>query len=59
MTWTDTPASCNIFVVWDPYISGPMSTEWDGVGTIWDSDGTSWDAGATTWDDAARTFWIS
>jgi hypothetical protein len=57
MTWTTTPSSAAIFVVWDPYISGPMSCKWDGQHTVWDDGDTDWDAGATLWEDRLTT-WV-
>lgn len=59
MSWDNIPPVAYKFVVWDPCISGPMTTRWDGQGTVWDSSSTSWDGGATVWDDAREAFWVS
>lgn len=56
MTWETIPSDAGVFVVWDPYISGPYSCEWDGVFTDWDAAATDWDSGATVWGDN-KTIW--
>lgn len=56
MVWIATPVNARIFVVWDPYISGPISCTWDGH-DIWDSGSSTWDSGASVWGDAVTT-WV-
>jgi len=57
MSWDQIPVSSDTFVVWDPYISQPMSCKWDGQHTTWDNKQTIWDGGATVWGDRATT-WV-
>lgn len=56
MTWANTPINPRIFVVWDPIIVNPISTQWDGR-TKWDGGLTVWDSGTTVWGDATTT-WV-
>lgn len=53
MSWDNVPVGPRVFVVWDPNISKPMSTQWDQL-TVWDCD---WDDGATVWGDPTTT-WV-